>query len=106
MPYKNKDDQLASQRRHYRRNREKRAEINRKRRLEIRFLIEKIKKESKCSRCPEDDWRCLDFHHIDPSLKGFSIGDAPRRGVSDEKLMDEIEKCEVLCANCHRKEHN
>lgn len=58
-----------------------------------------------CERCGYN--KCvaaLDFHHKDPSQKSFSIGS---RGYtrSFEKVKVEIDKCEILCANCHREEH-
>lgn len=59
----------------------------------------------RCSRCPESDPVCLDFHHRDPSDKDIAITRAARNGWSKERLAAEIDKCDVLCANCHRKEH-
>lgn len=56
-----------------------------------------------CTRCPENHPACLDFHHLDPTIKEFSI--SGQRGCSLETLQAEIAKCIVLCANCHRKEH-
>lgn len=46
----------------------------------------------------------FDFHHIDPTLKEFSIGgDGNTR--SWERVKQELDKCLLLCANCHREEH-
>lgn len=56
-----------------------------------------------CAKCGEDRLYMLDFHHIDPSTKGFTIGDSYRG--NDEKIKEEVEKCICLCANCHREFH-
>jgi hypothetical protein len=57
-----------------------------------------------CEVCGENHPACLDFHHIDLSLKKFSVS-AKRDRPSLKRLQEEIAKCQVLCANCHRKEH-
>lgn len=52
------------------------------------------------SKCIE----ALEFHHLDPKQKDFSIsntGGTP----SFEKMKEEADKCQLLCANCHREEH-
>ncbi len=56
-----------------------------------------------CVHCPEKDPACLDFHHRDPGEKEGHIGEFRRFGM--ERLLAEIAKCDVLCANCHRKHH-
>jgi len=56
----------------------------------------------KCSNCPESHISCLEFHHIDPSQKEGLI---TKLRFSKEKLQKELEKCIVLCSNCHRKLH-
>jgi hypothetical protein len=43
---------------------------------------------------------CMDFDHRDPSTKSFTI--SANKTVSWEKLLAEIAKCDVVCANCHR----
>lgn len=52
------------------------------------------------SRCVE----ALEFHHEDPSEKEFGLG---QRGLtrSWEKIKAELDKCQLLCANCHREVH-
>lgn len=67
-----------------------------------RFL--ELKSTLKCNRCGENDIACLDFHHTDKDDKDFSIS-AVVKDYSWDRILEEIEKCEVLCANCHRKEH-
>ena len=62
-------------------------------------------KGGKCERCSYQ--RCLDaleFHHLDSSKKDFGISD---RGYtrSWKRIREEIEKCILLCANCHREIH-
>lgn len=69
----------------------------------IRAWFEDYKKTLKCSRCPEDDFRTLDFHHLDRDKKCFHISDAAARGWGKETILEEVSKCEILCANCHRK---
>jgi len=46
--------------------------------------------------------RALEFHHIDPSQKDFTFSGARR---SFESSKAELDKCTMLCANCHREEH-
>ena len=55
-----------------------------------------------CENCGVDDIRVLDFDHLDPSLKSFSIARAINASYSWERIQEEIKKCRILCANCHR----
>ncbi|CCV12969.1 hypothetical protein MESS4_510136 [Mesorhizobium sp. STM 4661] len=57
----------------------------------------------KCA-CGEDHPGCLDFHHVTDD-KEVNVGDAVRLGWSIKRLMTEINKCVVMCSNCHRKHH-
>ena len=56
-----------------------------------------------CVVCGESEPVAIDFHHINPNEKDFTIG--KNRGRSKEWLSEEIAKCVCLCANCHRKVH-
>ena len=56
-----------------------------------------------CKTCDEKDPACLDFHHRDPNTKEGHIGEFRKFGM--KRLLAEIAKCDVLCANCHRKHH-
>ncbi|QCC55843.1 homing endonuclease associated repeat-containing protein [Natronorubrum bangense] len=58
-----------------------------------------------CNRCAEQDPACLDFHHVDEDEKEMAVGKMISFGYSRDRIKAEIEKCIVLCANCHRKEH-
>lgn len=62
-------------------------------------------KASGCTRCGEKHLATLDFHHRDPAAKGFGIAAALGRMSSEKRLKQEIDKCDILCANCHRKLH-
>ena len=60
-------------------------------------------KGGKCEKC--DYNRCvaaLDFHHVDPETKDFSISH-DGQSVSFERAKVEVDKCQLLCANCHRE---
>jgi hypothetical protein len=70
------------------------------RKLKIKKTIIDYKKNNPC-RCGESDPRCLDFHHLHD--KEFEISQMVRDGISLKRIMTEIDKCEILCANCHRK---
>lgn len=47
--------------------------------------------------------RVLEFHHRNPDDKDFGIADMRTRSV--ETLDEEIAKCDVVCANCHKIIH-
>jgi hypothetical protein len=58
----------------------------------------------RCSRCGYD--RCdgaLEFHHTNPRRKDVNISHL--RHTTFEKIIAELDKCVLLCANCHREEH-
>lgn len=58
-----------------------------------------------CQDCGLIDKPCVyDFHHLDPSKKEIAFGS--RGGKSFESLKPELDKCVLLCANCHRKRHS
>lgn len=58
----------------------------------------------KCERCPENHPACLQFHHRDGDEKEGEVGRMVRQGYSISAILEEMAKCEVLCANCHAKE--
>lgn len=59
--------------------------------------------KKKCIICGESEPCCIDFHHVDPTEKDFTIG--KRRSRGRDKLYEEIKKCVCVCSNCHRKIH-
>ena len=67
---------------------------------------ENLKQGRRCEVCGEDDSACLVFHHRNPEEKEFMISTAKSHRFSKERVLKEIEKCAVLCANCHLKLHN
>ena len=65
-------------------------------------LVNKIKIERGCKDCGLKDPRCLDFDHLPGYTKKNTITALSNMGLSIKSLMEEINKCEVRCANCHR----
>lgn len=56
-----------------------------------------------CEQCGYD--RCIEalqFHHIDPAAKSFELKAAASK--SRAAFLSELEKCKLLCANCHAEE--
>ena len=56
-----------------------------------------------CVQCGEADPVTLEFDHLDPAKKRFNISHGIQNTVLLEILIKEINKCQILCANCHRK---
>ena len=59
--------------------------------------------KTQCKFCGESRYPCLDFHHRDSKQKVATIGQV--RSWSKDRLFTEIQKCDVICANCHRWHH-
>lgn len=61
-------------------------------------------KGGKCEKCGYDkNISALEFHHIDPSIKKFNLSNTRR---SWDETKKELDKCMLVCSNCHRELHN
>lgn len=58
-------------------------------------------RQNQCQDCGEDDIVVLEFDHLRD--KSFNISYGIRAGYSLQRIKDEIAKCEVVCANCHKR---
>ena len=56
-----------------------------------------------CAKCGDTRVYVLDFHHKDRDEKDFTIGRLKKGSL--DLIQNEIDKCAVLCANCHREFH-
>lgn len=77
-----------------------RDRVQRKRERNQQFLVNQINGKS-CECCGIDDIRVLTYDHLDEYDKFANIADLVSRGSPIEKLQREIEKCRILCHNCH-----
>lgn len=69
-------------------------------------LLKHYKETHQCIICGESDPCCLEFHHIFPNDKLFSLSKRIKRDITEEDIKREMNKTCLLCANCHRKIHN
>ena len=90
---------------HYQENTAYYKESARKREQEIKEFIRQQKVGLSCQHCGNTDIRVLDFHHIDKDTKEISVSQIVYKGWGKERILREIAKCEVLCANCHSIVH-
>lgn len=58
-------------------------------------------REHPCHVCGEQDTLVLEFHHVNPSQRSFTITGSH----AWSRTLEEIKKCVVLCANCHLRVH-
>lgn len=77
-------------------------QITVKRRAIKKMLIDRA--GGKCQICGYNKcMRALEFHHKDPTQKDFGISRQLNRNIDDLKA--EVDKCILLCSNCHAEEH-
>jgi len=116
-PEKVKESRKKNYKKNYVKKPKKTSEEIKARRKETRRKYEKsvseknkkwlaeLKSTLKCVLCGFDKHpEALDFHHKNPADKKFEVG----RGITRKTLkqvQEEIAKCEVVCANCHRALH-
>ena len=105
MPFKDPEKRRVYRRNWYKKNKESELAHVRKRKLSIRKWSNEYKKKLKCSLCSESHPATIDFHHKKGKKKENEIGYMVGNGYSIDKIKEEITKCQVLCANCHRKLH-
>lgn len=114
MPYQDPEKQKAAQRRSYQRNketiavrqREQRVEINKRlkeSRAALREWIISIKAMTPCTDCGLNyPYYVMDFDHV-RGLKLANISKLMAQVYSRAVIQAEIDKCDVVCANCHRE---
>lgn len=106
---KNKERQSENQRKWYQRNKERikldKAETSKQNKRNVRLWFKEFKLNLSCSVCFESDPACLQFHHRDPTTKVASVSTLVNAGFATKTILLEIDKCDVLCANCHSKLH-
>ena len=105
LNYVCKDCQNIYCREHYKQNKQTYIDKMRRRKEAAVAFVENYKSTRACPYCGESDPACLDFHHRDPADKLHEICDLSNSGCAISTLIKEIEKCILLCSNCHRKYH-
>lgn len=114
MPYKDKSRYQSEEWKEYQRNyqrgwhqRHKAERLARvyERKAATYEYIQAIKKQLCCADCGERHPAVLQFHHLNSKDKTFNLADAARYALSQDRINKEIEKCVVLCANCHIIRH-
>ena len=106
MRIRNKHRQAEQSREHYLRNT---ADMKRRARWHSKQQVSRLQnivathlESHPCVDCGCDDIDVLEFDHV-RGTKTDNVADMVRKSVSVKRLFDEIDKCEVRCANCHRR---
>ena len=87
MPYKSREDLYKAQKRH---------------RIKVRQQLLEFLSTKTCVDCKENNPIVLEFDHKRPSKKFKPISDMLSGHYSWKSVLNEIKKCEIRCANCHR----
>ena len=108
MPYKDESvrKKKAAQysRKYYEANKEKVLATSKASRAVGKARWDIFKRTLKCTKCGFDHPAALDFHHTNPAEKENLVSKMVSNG-SYAAAMEEVQKCIVLCANCHRIHH-
>lgn len=74
------------------------AAYKRKQKINEKLILERLKEG--CMDCGEKNYIVLEFDHREPSTKKHAI--SSMKGGATKPLVKELQKCDVVCANCHR----
>lgn len=97
----NRSKRLLVERKYIGTNRDKIALRQHNRQIEHTNFVNSLK--TSCVKCGENRDYVVEFHHINPLNKEFTIGAAKQ--WSKERLKNEVKKCVCLCKNCHSEFH-
>jgi hypothetical protein len=109
MPYKDPAVRAAKQKAYsaayYQKTKEETKKRTKEKKLSLRKEWKAFKATLCCTKCGFNHPAAFDFHHTDPSTKTGSVNALVSNGRY-ARAMKEVEKCVVLCANCHRIHHH
>jgi len=108
MPYKDESVRKLKHaeysRKYYLANKEKVLALVKVNRAVGKARWDTFKQALKCTKCGFNHPAALDFHHTNPSEKENLVSALVSMGCFTA-AMKEVQKCIVLCANCHRIHH-
>ncbi len=84
-------------------NRERLYEAQKKHRIKVRLAVFEFLSQQSCVDCGEKDPIVLDFDHKNPKKKYKPVSKLMSGHWAWKTVEKEIKKCEVRCANCHRR---
>lgn len=106
MSFDRKEYQKIYQKARYEKNKQSiDSRIDSYKKARRKWFSEEIIAKSSCIKCGENHPGCLDFHHRDPNDKYMEVTKMVDAKCKEERILAEIAKCDILCANCHRKLH-
>ena len=92
------------QRQHYQKNKDYYRSKSGEHKRKIRKEVDKLKEAGSCSVCKKSyPAPVMDYHHLGD--KSLEVSHMISNSMSREKVFAEIDKCVLLCANCHRLTH-
>ena len=97
--------ELSSNQRYYLKNKESEKQRVAERKKELKNWFKDFKSKFACEKCGEERSACLEFHHKKPEKKEFEISNGVSNSYSKNRIKNEVEKCAVLCSNCHKIKH-
>jgi len=105
---RDKEKQKITSRRHYEKHKDAYRARARKRKDVARKYVMDYKKSDdvSCVDCGESRWECLEFHHKDQTEKTNEVSKMIKNRCCIETIQKEMDKCDILCCNCHRVRHN
>lgn len=100
-----KDCTREAVRKHYYNNKGYYLDKNKRKRKKVQEWFKKYRETLQCEKCSDSRWYVLDFHHNNDDDKKHNVAKFSREAGSYKRLLEEIEKCSILCSNCHRELH-
>jgi|TARA_R100000278_G_C5410870_1_gene143022 hypothetical protein len=105
MPYKRREDQAAAAAKHYKENKKKiisrSSARNKRQKKKNKEFVYRVKRRYNCVDCGESNPIVLEFDHVRGEKKK-AIADMVVNYYSIKTIKEEMRKCEIRCANCHR----
>ncbi len=109
MPYKDREKRLEHAKEYgkkwYQDHKQLVIDRKKKRQEDIYNWFRRYKSALSCMDCGISHPALLQFHHRDRTEKSFTISNVISRARSVKQITNEMEKCDVLCVNCHAKRH-
>lgn len=103
MPSNNKEYQKRASRKHYLANKDKVKARAKARTAAMTAYVKELKENTPCADCnTKYPYYVMDFDHLPGYEKAGLMATLVLMG-SWSKMLAEIEKCELVCANCHRE---